>query len=69
MTGPEDLTKEERNAIAALERLAKRWPPSLMLFSWAGTLCVMPAGRLPGPDPEGAILATIQGIPNDGGDP
>ena len=27
------LTKEERNAIASLKRLAKRWPKSLWLFA------------------------------------
>jgi hypothetical protein len=38
---PEDipLTDEERKAIASLERLAKRWPQSLKLFSRSGSLC------------------------------
>jgi len=27
-----DLTKEERNAIASLRRLAKRWPETLNLY-------------------------------------
>ena len=70
----DDLTSEERNAIAALERLAKRWPPSLMLFSLSGVLCVVrPHHEHPGDDgiyiPDEAIITTIDGIPNDGGDP
>lgn len=28
-------------AVAALKRLAKRWPKTLWLFSASGTLCVM----------------------------
>ena len=36
-----ELTKEERNAISTLERLAKRWPESLWLFSGSGRLWVM----------------------------
>lgn len=35
------LTNEERAAIRALERLAKKWPKSLWLFSVSGTLHVM----------------------------
>ena len=67
----EDLTSEERNAIAALQRLAKRWPPSLMLLSMDGNLEVVRSAdwqQLAGADelPE-RIIATIDGIPNDGG--
>jgi hypothetical protein len=71
MTKPDDLTSEERNAIAALERLAKRWPPSLKLFSWSGLLCVVPNGvsLSDSDDPDGLVITTIAGIPNDGGDP
>ena len=38
--GPEGrpLTVEEEKAIASLERLARRWPDSLTLFSWFGSL-------------------------------
>ena len=75
---PDDvpLTREERNAIAAFKRLAKRWPAGLWLFSAAGELCVMRRdengeqvmrpgiGR--GVDPDYHV-DTI-GIPNDGGD-
>ena len=35
-----ELTKEERNGINTLERLAKRWPKSLWLFVGEGTLSV-----------------------------
>lgn len=69
-----DLTDEERRAVATLQRLAKRWPKSLWLFSGAGTLCVMKfdkdGNRVTldhgGMDPESSV-ATIK-IPNDGGD-
>ena len=64
-----DLTDEERKAIAALERLAKRWPQSLKLFSWSGTLCVIRADTSLLDNPEAAVITTIDGIPNDGGDP
>ena len=64
------LTDEERRAIASLERLAKRWPQSLMLFSWSGTLCVVRSeALLHGDDPNAAVVTTITGIPNGGGDP
>ena len=66
--GDELLTDEERRAIASLERLAKRWPPSLLLFSWSGTLCVMPADW-DRTSPNESVITYIEGIPNDGGDP
>ena len=70
MADPWDLlAADERRAIASLQRLAKRWPQTLMLFSWSGMLCVMPNGFDREDDPDGAVIATIQGIPNDGGDP
>ena len=71
-----DLTREERLAIAALKRVAKRWPKSLWLFSASGTLCVMKCG----PDGEEVCLPGVGGgvdpeymvdridIDNDGGD-
>lgn len=69
-----DLSPEERKAIAALKRLAKMWPASLWLFSASGSLVVMRcneqgehAHRGEGIDQD-YIVATIQGIPNDGGD-
>lgn len=71
---PEPLTVEEEKAIAALKRIAKKWPESLWLFSASGTLCVMK--KYPGNSryPPGwsdlsteAEVATIA-IENDGGD-
>jgi hypothetical protein len=35
------ITKEEKNAINTLQKLAKKWPSSLWLFSASGCLCVM----------------------------
>ncbi len=72
------LTQEERNAIATLKRLAKRWPRMLWLFSASSALWVMKrkddgttamGGR--NPSPEGAdsdYRVTLIDIPNDGGD-
>jgi hypothetical protein len=69
-----DLTKEEKKAIAALHRLAKKWPSTLWLYSAAGTLNVMRYGE------DGKTVETESGgfdqeqivdhidIPNDGGD-
>jgi hypothetical protein len=65
----------EAQAIAALKRVAKRWPDTLWLFSASGTLTVMrkPAGGCHAMDQEGSmdhdyIVDTIPGIDNDGGD-
>ncbi len=77
MPGPDtELTREEANAIRALERLASRWPASLKLVSWSGSLHIVRADvdylnhDRPGyVDPNDAVITTIEGIPNDGGDP
>lgn len=71
------LTKEERNAIATLKRLAKRWPETLWLFSASGSLEVMkkkPDG-LPayiqtgnGESVDQAYVVATIDIENDGGD-
>lgn len=68
----EDLTDEERRAIAALARLARRWPRSLMLASMGGMLVVVrtedhmdASGDALDPD---KVLADVAGIPNTGGD-
>lgn len=70
-----DLTDEERRAIKSLERLAKKWPETLWLFSASGSLEVMrkgedgqPVMNKYGAVDQGYIVATIHGIPNDGGD-
>lgn len=73
MSGDE-LTDEERRAIASLQRLAKRWPKSLTLFSWSGSLVVYHTADkdqfvLGGVEANDLILEAIDGIPNDGGDP
>lgn len=59
------LSDEEHAAIAALGKLARKWPKTLRLYSWNGTLVVMDADV---PPSEDAVFATILGIPNDGGD-
>lgn len=62
----------EAQAIAALERVAKRWPRSLQLFSAAGSLLVVRNGWGVGGDArmtDDDVIARITGIPNDGGDP
>lgn len=56
------LSSAEEEAIKALKKLAKKWPQTLMLFSFNRSL-VVARGR------SGEILDTIRGIPNDGGDP
>jgi len=66
-------TKEERRAIAALKRLAKKWPDSLWLFSASGKLCVMQkkddeiAMRRNGCVDQDYLVGQIE-IENDGGD-
>ncbi len=73
-----DLTKEEKNAIASLKRLAKRWPETLWLLAADGSIHVMRkiengehayGGANPSPsglDPN-YIVDTIN-IESDGGD-
>lgn len=56
------LSSAEEAAIKALEKLAKTWPKTLQLFSFAGSLVVIRQRN-------GEVLASIRGIPNDGGDP
>lgn len=68
-------TAEERKAIRALEKLAKTWPKSLMLFSWSGSLCVVKTksdGTMPiesNREMNERVVGVIRGIGNDGGDP
>lgn len=67
------VTEEERKAIAALKRVARRWPRSLTVASMAGTLVIVHTGD-PRFDHEDnvirneATLDYIDGIPNTGGD-
>lgn len=69
----QDLTDEERRAIAALERLAAQWPRTLTLLSYDGSLSVIHSADL-GVIADGTeasrqdlVLAHIDRIPNDGG--
>lgn len=75
MSADTKLTDEEAAAIRSLDRLARKWPRSLMLASMGGSLYVVPTaahlleeqGRGFGMDPD-SVLACISGIPNTGGD-
>lgn len=64
---PLALTDEERRAIIALQRVAEKWPKTLLLFSWSGSLGVYKPGD--GRTFKEACVDRISGIPNDGGDP
>ena len=64
-----DLTKEEELAIRSLKRLAKKWPKSLQLFSWSGSLTVLKAERPKDLVSKWYPVSKILGISNDGGDP
>jgi hypothetical protein len=60
-------------AIEALQRVAKRWPPTLTLLSIDGGLSVIHTADLDyiigsnDPERHDRVLANIEGIPNDGG--
>lgn len=58
------VTKEEQKAIKALNALAKKWPDSLVLFSWAGSLQVWKDA-----DGSKSVIESVLGIKSDGGDP
>lgn len=74
----EDLTAEEKSAIRALQRLARRWPKTLWLFAGDGAkIAILKTG------PDGERMRTKEGggesvdqnyivgfaeLPNDGGD-
>lgn len=76
---PHDLTDDERRAIDGLARLAQRWPETLGLFSWSGSLNVTDRSPevLDALDADGyGEIRTIDNVPlavrrisNDGGDP
>jgi len=69
-----EVTKDEQRVINTLDRLSKRWPKSLWLFSANGTLCIMKKNEHGEQaetahgcvDPE--YLVTTIAIENDGGD-
>lgn len=65
-------TKEEEKLIDSLQRLARKWTKDgkdLMLFSWAGTLCVVKKSAINDDMFEQGVVTRIFGITNDGGDP
>lgn len=68
-----ELSKEEEKAIAALKRLAKKWPKSLWLFSGSGTLWIIKCGSYgeqvhnSSGGVEDYVICSID-ISNDGGD-
>lgn len=58
------ITKKEQRAIAELKALAKRWPKTISLFGWSGTLHVFKRNT------DGRQMdITIIPIYCDGGDP
>jgi len=61
-----ELTPEEASAIRSLKRLAKKWPRSLTVFGWNGSMYVMDSSTNKG---ASAVLDVVSGIPCDGGDP
>ena len=70
-----ELTTEEKNAIATLRRLEKRWPKTLWLFCDGNGVRVMrcgengehvTTGNFGGMDPD--YMVTSINIDNDGGD-
>lgn len=69
----DDVTAQEKAAIVALERLAKKWPRTLTLASMGGSLIVVHSNDerfdtdLPVNRAE-AVLFTTLDIPNTGGD-
>lgn len=62
------VTKEEVKAIKALYRLSKKWPKTLSLFGWSGTLCVFKQNK-EGKDCYASKDFNFRGMPCDGGDP
>ena len=65
------LTREEESAVSTLQRLAHRWPRTLMLASLDGELVVLrnASGRVnyDGSINPDSVVASIRGIPNTGG--
>jgi len=61
------LTEEEREAIAALHRLARKWPKSLLLF---GGSCGLSVRKIADDGSYGASREVdhVPGIRADGGD-
>jgi hypothetical protein len=69
-TTPDDLTPREYAAIEALREVSERWPDTLMLFSWSGTLVVFRKEDFrSGKSLHDIPQWDVHGITNDGGDP
>lgn len=65
-------TPKEEKLIDSLKRLAKKWDKDgsdLILFSWSGSLVVAKISADTTGHFEDAVLESIYGITNDGGDP
>lgn len=59
-----NLTDEERRAIDALRRIARRWPKTLMVVECGGTLHVKRRSECSAPDlSQVPNLAILHGIP------
>lgn len=72
-----ELTADERRVVAALKRIAKRWPQSIWLYAAGGDLHVMRADEDGGHHYGGsggrnaidpAYALDVVRIPSDGGD-
>lgn len=59
------VSLEEQRAINSLKRLARKWPDTLTIFGWSGSLHILKNGD------EGIECSaeSIHGINCDGGDP
>lgn len=72
----EPLTREERLAVASLERLSRRWPKTLWIYATGSPngICLMKAmpdtsrPELPFGGVDRDYLIGFVKIPNDGGD-
>lgn len=64
-----DLTPDEQNAVNTLNRLAKRWPKTIKLFSWSGTLVIFDADDTLSRPGDTELAVINRGIISDGGDP
>lgn len=69
----DELTEQERKAVASLKRLARKWPRSLTLASMGGALVIIRTGDSRFQEDGAlerheAIIDDISGIPNTGGD-
>ena len=67
-----ECTEKENSLIDSLKRLARRWAKDggdLILFSWSGSLVVAKMSADTTGHFEDAVVESIYGITNDGGDP